>query len=134
MKDNLYHNDSMFKGARPGTFKKAEILRKKMTPSELKLWDTLKNKESVGYRFRRQHPLGHYILDFYNHQLKLCIEVDGAYHEVKEQKIHDQQRDDFLKYNNIHTIRFSNHEVETNIDGVIDHIISYIDESKPLTL
>jgi len=116
----------MFKGAKPENFKRAEDLRSKMTSSESKLWEVLKNKDAIGYRFRRQHPLGHYILDFYNHKLKLCIEVDGEYHEYQEQKEHDMERDEFLKFNGITVIRFKNQEVENNLKSVIGDINKFI--------
>lgn len=124
--ENLYHDDGMFKGAKPETFKKAEKLRNQMTASETKLWEVLKNKKNTGYRFRRQHPLGHYILDFYNHQLKLCIEVDGEYHESKEQKIHDKKRDEFLNFNGIKILRFKNQQVNNDLEHVIESINKFI--------
>lgn len=130
--DQLYHDESMFKGAKPETFRKAQILRKNMTLSELKLWELLKNKESVGYRFRRQHPLGHYILDFYNHELKLCIEVDGKYHESVEQKQYDKERDEFLNFNGIEVIRFKNTEIENDIEKVINKIKNVVERKSTL--
>jgi len=131
---DLYHNDGMFKGAKPDTFRKAELLRKKMTSSELKLWEILKNKKTVGYRFRRQHPLGFYILDFYNHTLKLCVEVDGEYHQTKEQIEYDQKREEFLKFNGISTIRFTNFEVDNELKEVILKLKKFIEKTKPSTL
>jgi very-short-patch-repair endonuclease len=126
MNENPYHDAGMFKGAKSDTFKKAENLRNRMTDSETKLWELLKNKVVTGYRFRRQHPFGYYILDFYNHQLKLCIEVDGEYHETQEQKQQDIERDNFLKFNGISVIRFKNKEVEENLDNVIESINEFI--------
>ena len=130
MKENPYCDESMFKGAKPDTFKRAEILRSKMTSSELKLWEILKNKNNIGHRFRRQHPLGYYILDFYNHQLKLCIEVDGKYHETKDQQVKDKLRDEFLKFNQIKVLRFSNEEVENDFENVIGTIKKIIAKKK----
>ena len=131
---DLYHNDSMYKGAKPDTFKKAELLREKMTLSEIKLWEVLKNKTTVGYRFRRQHPLGNYILDFYNHSLKLCIEVDGEYHQTKEQIEYDQKREEFLKFNGISTVRFTNFEVDNELEEVILKLKNFIENIKPYIL
>ena len=123
---NPYQNDGMHKGAKSDTFSKAEYLRNNMTDAEKLLWEKLKKKETLGYRFRRQHPLGHYILDFYSHQLKLCIEVDGKYHDSKEQKLKDKERDDFLEFNGISIIRFKNEEILNDIEEVINEIKSHV--------
>ena len=121
-----YQDDGMHKGAKPDTFSKAEFLRNNMTDTEKILWEKLKKKETVGYRFRRQHPVGYYILDFYSHQLKLCIEIDGEYHDSKEQQQKDKERDDFLEFNGITVIRFKNEEIQNNIEKVINGIKSQI--------
>ena len=123
---NPYQDDGMHKGAKPDTFSKAEYLRKNMTDAEKILWEKLKKKETLGYRFRRQHPFGHYILDFYSHKFKLCIEVDGEYHNSKEQQLKDKERDNFLEFNDIVVIRFTNEEIFNDIEGVIHEIKSHI--------
>lgn len=122
----------MFKGAKPETFRRAEILRKNMTSAEIKLWHLLKTKETVGYRFRRQHPLGNYILDFYNHELKLCIEVDGKYHDSDEQKEYDSERSEFLDFNGVEVIRFKNIETENDIEKVINKIKNVVERKSTL--
>ncbi len=71
--------ESMHDGASPKIFRYAHILRKNMTEPELKLWEFLK-KHPLGYKFRRQHPIHKYILDFYCHKKRLSIEVDGKNH------------------------------------------------------
>ncbi|WP_373283719.1 endonuclease domain-containing protein [Psychroflexus salis] len=63
---------------------------------------------------------------FYNHQLKLCIEVDGEYHNSKEQREHDSKRDEFLRFNGITTIRFTNHEIENQIEVVMNKLKTVI--------
>ena len=123
---NPYQDDGMHKGAKADTFAKAEYLRNNMTDAEKLLWKELKKKESLGYRFRRQHPLGYYILDFYSHQLKLCIEVDGKYHDKGTQISKDIEREDFLEYNGISVIRFKNEEIEHDIEWVVNEIKSHI--------
>ena len=123
-------DDSMFKGAKAETFSKASNLRQNMTKAETKLWSHLRTKEKLGYRFRRQHPCGFYILDFYNHQLKLCVEVDGEYHQNKSQKKKDKERDEYLKYNGIKTIRFTNKQIINEIDFVLEKLREEIEKLK----
>ena len=113
-----YHDESMFKGAPPESFAKAEILRRNMTDAEKLLWQKLKNKQ-LGYKFRRQHPLHLFIVDFYCHELKLIIEVDGEYHNSKEQGIADKERELLLKFQNLQIVRFTNEEVLSDLDKVI---------------
>lgn len=134
MKDNLYHDESMYKGAKPDLFKKAKLLRENMTESETKLWKLLRKKDALGYRFRRQHPFGHYILDFYNHELKLCIEIDGGYHQSVDQKVRDKERDKFTDFNDVAVLRFTNNEVNNDIEKVLEKIRKHIVKVKPSTL
>ncbi|MBZ9629073.1 endonuclease domain-containing protein [Psychroflexus sp. CAK1W] len=119
MKKSPYHQDSMFKGASPEIFLKAKKLRQNLTEAEKVLWELLRSKETLGHRFRRQHPFGNYILDFYNHELKLCIEIDGEYHFKKEQKEKDDDREDFLNFNEISIIRYTNDQVLNDIQSVL---------------
>src|SRR5690606_27888559 len=117
-RSNPYHDESMYKGAPKSAFLKARLLRNKMTSAEKILWSYLQNKKFGGYKFRRQHPLHVFIVDFYCHELGLIIEVDGAYHETKAQKEQDEKRTELLKFQGLTVIRFSNEEVTTNIDVV----------------
>ena len=125
-KKNLYHDDSMFKGATPETFEKARRLRKNMTPAEKKLWNELKNKKLSGYKFRRQHPVHLFIVDFYCHELELIIEVDGKYHDNTEQIKKDQERTELLKFQNLKLVRFTNDEVMNELKSVIEKLESFI--------
>lgn len=126
-KDNLYHQNSMFKGAPKESFLKAEILRKNMTPAEKKLWERLNKLQ--GIKFRRQHPLHLFIVDFYCHEYKLVIEVDGKYHNSNEQKEKDSERTDLLVFQDLSIMRFTNQEVLDNTDAVIDKIIAKINRN-----
>ena len=130
MKKSPYHQDSMFKGASPETFQKAKELRQNLTKAERVIWEFLRKKETLGYRFRRQHPLGIYILDFYNHKLKLCIEIDGSYHNQREQQGKDAEREEYLKYNGINTVRFTNNQVLNHTQDVIDNLRRIINETQ----
>ena len=75
---------NMFYGANPNIFEKASELRRNMTSAEKLLWAELKNRKIFKSRFRRQHPIDIFIVDFYCHQNKLAIEVDGEIHSEKE--------------------------------------------------
>jgi len=122
MKKSPYHQDSMFKGASPEIFLRAKKLRQNLTEAEKLLWDLLRSKETLGHRFRRQHPFGNYILDFYNHKLKLCIEVDGEYHLQEEQKEKDADREEFLKFNEISIVRYTNDQVLSDTQSVLEDL------------
>jgi imidazole glycerol-phosphate synthase subunit HisF len=111
----------MFYGAGSILFENAKMLRKTLTPAENILWGYLKTKPS-GYKFRRQHPLGIYIADFYCHSLKLVIEVDGLIHNKKEVGGYDKERQSFIEADGIKAIRFTNEEVETALEKVIAQI------------
>jgi len=76
----MSYRENLSLGASPEIHRRAQELRKRMTPCENILWERLKGKHFLGYKFRRQHPLYKYIVDFYCHQLKLVIEVDGSVH------------------------------------------------------
>ena len=115
----------MHAGAKPELFRFAEELREQMTEPEQKLWSYLR-KKPYGYKFRRQHPFHLYILDFYCHKVKLAIEIDGKYHDLKEQKRLDSVRTADINRLGLHELRFTNQEVLNNYDGVIQSIESYL--------
>lgn len=102
-------------------------LRSKLPPAEWLLWQELKNRGLKGLKFRRQHGLGNYILDFYCPKAKLAIELDGPSHDRKKAKIYDKQRDDFTKAFGIKTIRFKNEEVYNDMDKVLQRIRMQLD-------
>jgi len=129
MEKSPYHQDSMFKGASPEIFLRAKKLRQNLTKSEQVLWELIRKKETLGYRFRRQHPLGNYILDFYNHKLKLCVEIDGIYHNLDEQQEKDIEREEFLKYNGIRTVRFTNEQVLSQTQEVLSNLRRIINKT-----
>jgi len=109
--------------------KRARVLRNNMTRAEIILWSRLRSRQINGYKFRRQQPLYDYIVDFYCHDLKLIIEVDGEMHSLLENKKHDSKRDNILKLNGYHIIRMSNVKVETEINSAINKIILYISQN-----
>lgn len=99
-----------------------------MTDAERILWPHLKNKK-LGYRFRRQHGLGPYIVDFYCPEKRLIIELDGTQHVFN--KAYDEKRDAFLSSLNMRILRVWNNEVFQNLEGVIVTIESLLQESTP---
>ena len=106
--------------------KRARVLRSNMTLAEIILWSRLRSKKIDGYKFRRQQPIFDYVIDFYCHELKLIIEVDGEIHSLIEKTDSDTKRDKILKINGYHLIRLSNFEIETNIDATISKIKTFI--------
>ena len=119
---DLQYDESMWKGAPASGFLKAQSLRETLTEAEVYLWQRLKSNQFHGLKFRRQHPIGIYIVDFYCHQHKLIIELDGEYHNTLEQVEKDQERTDFLSFQGLRVIRFTNEQVLTEIDTVLEKI------------
>ncbi|MFT4761910.1 MAG: very-short-patch-repair endonuclease [Paraglaciecola sp.] len=103
-------------------FEYAKKLRENMTKAEIALWEELRAKKLDDLKFRRQHPIGIYILDFYCHAKRLSIELDGGYHKNEEQRKFDKERTFHLKEVLIDEIRFRNEEVLTNIPKVLNEI------------
>jgi len=97
-------------------------LRASLTPPEARLWNHLKNSQLHGRKFRRQHSVGPYVLDFYCPAEKLAIEVDGAGHDSQSAQCHDHERDEFLGRFRIRVLRFQNDDVMNNLEGVLFEI------------
>ncbi len=97
-------------------------LRKKLTAAEATLWRLLKSKQLDGRKFRRQHSVGNYILDFYCPYERLCVELDGAHHFTEEGMKYDDERTAYLNSVNIHVVRFENKLVFDDPQGVIEEI------------
>ena len=110
-RDKTYHDNSMWKGAPAEIFKRAEQLRKNPTEAEQLLWKELQSDAFKKYHFRRQHPIHHFIADFYSHKLKLIIEVDGEYHDYEEQQLKDKARTELLEFQGLKIIRFTNQQI-----------------------
>ena len=105
------------------------LLRHDMTPSERMLWKHISDKQLDGWRFRRQHGFGPYVLDFYCPVLKLCIEVDGEIHQRTDVVEKDKERTSFLESNGIKVIRFTNDEIENDISDVLERIRRFINNN-----
>ncbi|WP_395007513.1 endonuclease domain-containing protein [Undibacterium sp.] len=102
----------------------AREMRKKMPDAEQLLWCLLRNRRLAGAKFRRQHPIGRYILDFYCVENKLAVELDGGQHS--EQKTYDQHRDAYLKLQGIEVLRFWNNQMLLETEAVLEMIYSNI--------
>jgi len=111
-------------GADLNTKSKAKVLRKSMTNAEKILWSKLRRRQLNGLLFRKQHPYGIYILDFFCHEINLAVEVDGEIHLNKIES--DNERTKYLEASGITVIRFTNYDVDIRIDYVIDKIASFI--------
>jgi very-short-patch-repair endonuclease len=101
---------------------RARELRKKMTPPERRLWNALKTRPE-GFKFRRQHALDPYILDFFCCEAALAIEVDGLAHELGSNPQRDIRRDEWVADQGIHTLRFRALDVRDNLVGIIAVIV-----------
>ena len=97
----------------------ARRLRQNMTDAEPKLWAALRDRQLDGVKFRRQHPLGPYVLDFFSEDGKLAIEVDGGQHADSAE---DVTRTAWLEARGCRVLRFWNNEVLSNLTGVLDII------------
>ncbi len=94
-------------------------LRQQQTPAECKLWYGLRSRRFEALRFKRQHGIGSYIVDFYCAQKKAVIEVDGDVHDLPAQREHDEKRDCYLRGLGLRVLRYTNREVLGNFDGVL---------------
>ncbi len=101
--------------------RRARVLRKGLTDAERVLWTRLRRRRLGGFRFRRQHPVGPYIVDFACPQLRLAIEVDGSQHDADRAK--DERRTEELLKSGYRVLRFWNSEVLDEVDGVSGAIL-----------
>ena len=116
---------------RKDLIEKARQLRKNSTPGEIELWKLVKNKQVLGYQFRRQRPIKNYIVDFYCKELRLAIEIDGSSHDNKFES--DRKRQEKLELLGITFLRFSEEDTKENPDYVVMEIENWI-KSRLLTL
>ncbi len=112
----------MFYGAKKNIFLRALELRNNMTVAETILWKELRNKNLFKERFKCQHPIGIFVVDFYCHKLRLVIEVDGGIHEDERVAEYDDGRSHDIEKFGIIILRFKNEEILENIESVIARI------------
>jgi very-short-patch-repair endonuclease len=113
----------------PKTRAFARALRRDSTDAERIIWRTVRAHRSSGISFRRQTPIGPYIVDFVSHAAKLIIELDGGQHFEAAHERRDAKRDNFLRGKGFRVLRFNNHDVMTNLEGVWTVIAAAIDEA-----
>jgi very-short-patch-repair endonuclease len=113
----------------PAALSRARQLRKEMTPAEQLLWKLLRNRRLRGWKFRRQKAIGFYIADFYCHELKLIVELDGDVHSTPRQSAHDENRDFDLNFLGIEVLRIPNRQLYEDPGSVLDRII-HLSEGK----
>jgi very-short-patch-repair endonuclease len=102
------------------TQERARELRRAQTPAEQRLWSRLRSKQLYGLKFRRQHPVGRFVVDFCCISRKLVIEIDGDSHASQE--AYDQARTAWLEEQGYRVVRFTNREVTYNLDAVLEAI------------
>lgn len=106
----------------------AKQMRKAPTPAENFLWQRLRGKRFAEHKFRRQHTFDRFIVDFYCHEAQLVIEVDGLIHDYTQEQ--DALRTEFLESQGLRVLRFSNADVMTKIQGVLERIGETLEEMK----
>ena len=94
-------------------------MRRNLTPPEARLWRYLKGGNLAGARFRRQHPVGVYILDFYCPAARLAVEVDGAVHDAPDRIAHDRRRTGWLEAQGIMVLRYPAISIRDELEGVL---------------
>ena len=116
------YNDNLHKEAIGKLYQYGRELRQESTAAEKLLWTELRNKKLNGLKFRRQHPLDKFIVDFYCNERKLVIELDGGVHDEKINKEYDEARTAMLSGLNVFVLRFKNEDVTNNLKEVIRKI------------
>ena len=103
-----------------------QTLRNQMPPAEVLLWQQIRGKQLLGYKFRRQYSVGRYVLDFYCPALRLGIELDGDSHFQEGGAQRDQERDSYISSFGIRLVRFLNTDVFENMDGLLEVLVREI--------
>ena len=101
-----------------------------MSPSEIRLWRVLRLRPE-GLQFRRQHPFGPYVFDFYCKVAAVAVEVDGLAHDFESTALSDERRDEWARIQGIETVRVSAEDVRSNLEGVLTHIVQRCLERTP---
>jgi len=110
---------------------RARRLRQNETWAETLMWRWLRDRRFSGYKFRRQHPLGDYYLDFYCEEAELNVELDGSQHGFPDQRKHDAEREKFLQSRGIKTLRFWNSHLRREAQSIRDTIFNELQARAP---
>jgi very-short-patch-repair endonuclease len=113
---------------------KARLLRQRQTDAESVLWCHLRGRRLHGYKFRRQYPVGEYVVDFICLSGRLVVELDGEYHLDPDQRIYDDERSRFLRATGFNVQRFWNEEVLKNTADTLEAILQYLKNPPSLPL
>ncbi len=105
------------------TVRTARQLRRRLTGSEQVLWSALRDSRLHGIKFRRQHPFGPYVLDFFCVNAQLAIELDGGVHDQPEQIEYDRERTAYLEASGLRVMRFRNEDIVDKLDDVLNKIL-----------
>jgi very-short-patch-repair endonuclease len=105
---------------------RARALRRNATEAERRLWSKLRRRRTAGFRFRRQRPVGPFIVDFVCLSARLVIEVDGGQHDRR--RAYDERRTRYLEARGFRVLRFWNNDVLANTDGVVEQIMRTLQE------
>lgn len=108
---------------------RARVLRKNMTDAELRLWSRLRRRQVNGFRFRRQFPLGRYVVDFICLEVRLIVELDGGQHAENVES--DRKRDEWLHAQNFKVLRFWNGQVLQETDADLEAIMVALNSTPP---
>lgn len=113
---------------KPKLIQIARKLRKRSTPQETILWSRLRNRRLQDYKFRRQFPVGKYVVDFCCYEKRLVIELDGGQHNFHKQIKHDREKGEFFKHRGFKMLRFWNNDLKDNLQGVLSKILEALKE------
>ena len=117
-KTSIQHKPSLS----PGILERCRSLRKNATNAENLLWQLLRNRQLLGFKFRRQHPVAGYVADFYCHEARLVIELDGSGHAANKQAAYDADRTRNLETLGLRVMRFGNNQVLQETQAVLQTI------------
>jgi len=104
----------------------AKRLRKQSTPMEIKLWQMLRSRRFENLKFRRQCPIGSYIVDFICIEKKLIIEIDGGQHSEPDERAYDEKRTAYLNHLGYKVVRFWNNEGSLQFDAVMERLFDHV--------
>jgi len=122
---NALHSPSFTKEGARGrslTLRRARALRQRQTPTEKIVWQMLRAKRFHGYKFKRQVPIGPFIVDFLCPQQRLILEIDGNHHWIPGIKEYDQRRTEYLQARGYRILRLGNKEVRRSLDSALEKI------------
>ena len=120
---NLYYHCAMYRKQ----VKRARGLRRASTEAEKLLWQKLRARQLGGAKFRRQTPIGPYIVDFASFEHRLVVEIDGGQHNTPQGRQHDLKRTAWLEAQGFRVLRFWNNQVLTNLEGVLERTLQELE-------